>query len=85
VLGVVLFLKPFLGIFDRGGQVTVWGVPLLYAYLFAAWSLVVVLTAVVMESRAEHAPHGSEEDLSGSGGSPANAGPVEHPAYPKPK
>lgn len=52
LLAVVLFFDPFLGIFDRGATTTIAGVPLLYAYIFAAWALVIALTALVMESRA---------------------------------
>ena len=50
-LGLVLLAQPFLGIFDRGSSVTVAGVPLLFVYLFAAWTVIVALTGVVMESR----------------------------------
>ncbi len=50
-LGAVLFLQPFLGLFDLGSATTVAGVPSLFIYLFAAWSLIVALTALVMEPR----------------------------------
>ena len=47
LLGCLLFNFPLLALFNV--RTTVLGVPLLYAYLFAAWSLVVVLVALVME------------------------------------
>ena len=47
LLGCLLFNFPLLALFNV--RTTVLGVPLLYAYLFVAWSLVVVLVALVME------------------------------------
>lgn len=79
VLGAVLFLKPFLGIFDRGGTTMVWGVPLLYAYLFAAWVLIVVLTAVVMENRSERAARGSGVNRPYPTGATGESGSDEYP------
>ena len=51
-LGVVLFSPLVIDIFDRGSGVTVFGVPLLYGFLLAAWSLLIALIAWVMESQA---------------------------------
>ncbi|MGD9783226.1 MAG: hypothetical protein AB7E80_02905 [Hyphomicrobiaceae bacterium] len=59
-LGAILFLQPFLGIFDRGASATVAGVPLLFAYLFGAWAVVVLLSASVMETR-EPGPESGDE------------------------
>jgi hypothetical protein len=42
-LGVLLFNYPMLAVFDR--PLMVLGVPLLYAYLFAAWALLIGLAA----------------------------------------
>ena len=50
LLGCLLFNYPMLALFNARG--TVLGVPLLYAYLFGAWALLVALVAVVMR-RAE--------------------------------
>ena len=47
LLGCLLFSYPLLAIFNV--RATVFGVPLLYAYLFAAWALLIVLVAVIME------------------------------------
>jgi hypothetical protein len=47
LLGCLLFNFPLLALFNV--RATVFGVPLLYAYLFAAWGLVIALVAVVME------------------------------------
>jgi hypothetical protein len=43
LLGVVLFCSPLLAIFDR--DLTVFGVPLLWAYLFAGWAALIGLLA----------------------------------------
>jgi hypothetical protein len=67
LLGVLLFTPPFLGIFNTPDRVL--GLPALYLYLFAAWTLLIVLVTLVIESSdadegparsAETAPDGSE-------------------------
>jgi hypothetical protein len=47
MLGMVLFNFPVLALFNAPS--TVLGVPVLYAYLFAAWAGLVALMAVVAE------------------------------------
>ena len=47
VLGCLLFNFPFLALFNV--RTTLLGVPLLYVYLFAAWSLLIVLAALILE------------------------------------
>jgi hypothetical protein len=47
LLGGLLFNFPLLSLFNV--RTTVLGVPLLYAYLFAAWLLVIALVAAIME------------------------------------
>ena len=47
LLGFLLFNFPLLALFNA--HATVFGLPVLYAYLFAAWLLLIVLLAVVME------------------------------------
>jgi hypothetical protein len=42
-LALLLFNYPLLALFDV--DVQVFGIPLLWAYLFAAWALVIVLLA----------------------------------------
>ena len=49
-LGVLLFNYPMLALFNV--HATVLGIPLLYAYLFGAWALLVALVALVTK-RAE--------------------------------
>ncbi len=49
VFGCLLFNYPVLSLFNVA--VTAVGVPLLYAYLFAAWALLIVLMALAAESR----------------------------------
>lgn len=46
-LGALLLNYPLLSIFNSPR--TVWGVPLLYAYLFIIWALLISLLAVVVE------------------------------------
>ena len=47
LLGCLLFNYPMLALFNI--PATVFGVPLLYTYLFASWVLLIVLAAVIME------------------------------------
>ena len=41
MLGLVLFNFPVLALFNVGGSIL--GIPVLYAYIFAAWALVIAL------------------------------------------
>ena len=45
VLGVLLLVPPFLLVFNR--PVRVLGLPLLYLYLFAAWTWLIALGALI--------------------------------------
>ncbi|MBL8514166.1 MAG: hypothetical protein JNJ55_09280 [Betaproteobacteria bacterium] len=47
LLGVVLFNFPLLAIFNV--KAMLWGIPLLYVYLFAAWAVVIALVCWVVE------------------------------------
>ena len=47
VLGCLLFSYPLLSLFNSGG--TLWGIPLLYAYLFGAWAGLIALMVLVIE------------------------------------
>jgi hypothetical protein len=46
-LGVALFNYPLLALFDRAA--IVFGVPVLYLYIFCAWALLIALLALVIE------------------------------------
>jgi hypothetical protein len=67
LLGVFLFTPPFLGIFNMPDRIL--GLPSLYLYLFAAWTLLIVLVTLAIESsdaddgpaRAAEAPLGGSE------------------------
>jgi hypothetical protein len=48
LLGLLLFTPPFLGIFNQPDRIL--GFPTLYLYLFATWTLLIVLVALVIES-----------------------------------
>ena len=49
LLGLLLFNFPLLAVFNV--QATVFGVPVLYAYFFAAWGVLIALMALVIELR----------------------------------
>jgi predicted permease len=49
LLGCLLFNYPILSIFNRA--IFIDGVPLLYVYLFAAWVMIILLTAVICRQR----------------------------------
>lgn len=46
-LGCVLFSVTLMALFNRSGMV--FGVPVLYAYLFGAWAALIALMALVVE------------------------------------
>jgi hypothetical protein len=48
LLGVFLFTPPFLGIFNTPDRIL--GLPSLYLYLFVAWTLLIVLVTLAIES-----------------------------------
>lgn len=50
MLGVVLFNYPILAIFNV--DATIVGIPVLYAYIFTAWSLMIAGMAYVIETKA---------------------------------
>ena len=47
LLGCLLFNYPLLALFNV--RASLFGIPLLYVYLFAAWALLIALVARVME------------------------------------
>jgi predicted permease len=49
LLGCLLFNFPFLALFNRTSEV--FGIPLLYMYIFGVWLALIVLIAVVVERR----------------------------------
>ena len=76
-LAAILFLHPFLGLFDKGQGATIAGIPLLFAYLFVAWTVIIVLTALVMEAR--HDQTAGPDEVTEGPGSPSPAGlPAPH-------
>ena len=50
VLGCLLFSFPLLSLFNTGG--TVFGIPVLYAYLFAVWIGLIALMILVVERKS---------------------------------
>ena len=49
VLGFLLFNYPLLALFNR--PETLFGIPVLYAYIFAVWCLLIALIALVAEKK----------------------------------
>jgi hypothetical protein len=49
LVSFLLFNYPVLALFNV--PVTVLGIPLLYLYVFAAWSVIVALMALIIEGR----------------------------------
>jgi len=47
LLGVLLFNYPLLALFNRAAEA--FGIPMVYAYVFGAWALVIGLLALVIE------------------------------------
>jgi hypothetical protein len=47
VLGCLLFSFPLLALFDTGGMV--FGIPVLFAYLFAVWAGLIALMVLAVE------------------------------------
>ena len=47
LLGCLLFNFPLLALFNVKGAVL--GIPVLYAYLFTAWAMLIALVALIME------------------------------------
>ena len=60
-LGVVLLSPLVIDIFDRGPQVRVLGLPLLYFYLFASWAVLIALLAWVLELPPASKDNGAAE------------------------
>ena len=64
LLGVFLFTPPFLSIFNTPDRIL--GLPSLYLYLFAAWTLLIVLVTLAIESsEADEGPARTAEAPSG--------------------
>ena len=47
LLGLLLFNYPLLALFNRAAEA--FGIPMVYAYIFCAWALVIGLLALVIE------------------------------------
>jgi hypothetical protein len=47
LLGLLLFNYPLMALFNRAA--VAFGIPVLYAYIFGAWALLIALLAIVIE------------------------------------
>jgi hypothetical protein len=66
LLGVFLVNPPLLSIFDIPQQV--FGIPLLYLYLFACWGALLLLVAVIIEKGSEAEESRDRRDEGAGGG-----------------
>lgn len=55
LFGLLLFMPPLIGVFDKANLVG--GIPVLYLYLFFAWGMLIALLALIVERPR------SDEDL----------------------
>ena len=60
LLGIVAFTPPFLGIFNTPRLI--FGIPILYLYLFAVWGLLIGLVALIVHRTAD-----DEDETSSTG------------------
>jgi hypothetical protein len=51
LLGCLLLNYPLISLY--AGPAEIFGIPLLYAYVFFAWALLIALVALVVERRSE--------------------------------
>jgi hypothetical protein len=58
VLGWLLLTPPLLALVDHPGRVL--GVPVLYAWMFGVWALLILAMAVIVERRGDTPPDGPE-------------------------
>ena len=49
LLGCLLFNYPLLSLF--ASDMRIWGIPLIYVYLFAAWTVLIGAMALIVERR----------------------------------
>jgi hypothetical protein len=75
LLAVVLFNQPLLRVFDHGAKTTVFGLPVIYVYLFAAWALVIALMITIVELRDQSGGSNRKAEDSASG-EPSRAPPT---------
>ncbi len=66
LIGVLMFVPPLLVVFDRAARVG--GIPVLYLYLFGAWTALIALTAAM--SRSFEDDDGSTRRTDGADGEP---------------
>ncbi|NVJ92153.1 MAG: hypothetical protein HWE34_10880 [Methylocystaceae bacterium] len=51
LFGVLLFSPSLIAIFDRGGDTTLFGVPVLFVYVFGVWAGLVLVSAILIIRR----------------------------------
>ncbi len=56
MLGILLFSPSLLSIFDRGGDVTMFGIPVLILFMFGSWAGLILIAALLIIKRQLDAP-----------------------------
>ncbi len=72
ILAVLVFMPPFLGIFNSATRV--WGIPALYLYLFTAWAALIALMAIVVERSDATAEQGVSDSAEQRADAPTTPG-----------
>ncbi len=59
LIGYVLFNYPLISLFDLPR--VVWGIPILYGYLFSVWALLIILVGFTVGARPDRTAHKREQ------------------------
>ena len=59
-LGIILFHYPILSLFSDADK-EIFGIPLLFAYVFTTWALLIGLTFVIVMRRKSQDSHSEDE------------------------
>lgn len=52
LIGTLIFLPPYIRIFDQ--DAVLWGIPVLFIYIFLLWLIGIMLTAIVARKLVRH-------------------------------
>jgi hypothetical protein len=64
LFGMLLFMPPLIGVFDR--SYLVGGIPLLYLYLFLAWAMVIAALMLIVERPLSKGDPDEDEPVTGA-------------------
>lgn len=60
LIGAVMFHPLIIDIFDAGAEVTIFGMPLLFLYLFGGWGALILMMGIAVERRRRRGERRSE-------------------------